>query len=136
MELLVGIAAFVAFLWGCWFLTRGSLVAGCLLFLLATCCFGYPFLQLEAGPISVTLDRLFIVFLAGMYVVQRGLRRADPKPLDTVDKLWLLFFGVLALSTFTHNWRNLPPGSVSPVWHLTTGYLIPLIVYWIAPERR
>ncbi len=134
MELLIAIAALAGVVWGGWFLLRGSLIAGCLLFLLATCCFGWPFLQFDAGPLPLTLDRLAIVLLAGMYIVQRGLLRTEPKPALLADKLLLLLLGLLTLSMFTHNWRSLPPGVVPPLWHLMTGYFMPAIVYWVARQ--
>ncbi|HEV3415892.1 MAG TPA: O-antigen ligase family protein [Pirellulales bacterium] len=136
MELLIAIAALVAGVWLIYFTLCGSLVAGCLAFLLIASCFGFPFLHFDLGPIPVTLDRLVILGLAGMYIVQRYLGLADPKPLQTVDKLLLAFLGLLVFSTFTHNWRDNPPGYVPPVWRLVTGFLTPAIIYWLARQSR
>jgi O-antigen ligase len=136
MDLLIAIAALVVAAWLLYFTLRGSLVAGCLAFLLTASCFGYPFLHFDVGPIPVTLDRLVIVALCGVYVVQRALGLTNPKPLETIDKVLLMFLGLLVFSTFTHNWQDNPSGYVSPVWRLATGFLIPAIVYWLARQSR
>ena len=136
MDLLVLIAAGAVTVWLAYFTLRGSLVAGCLGFWLAACCFGYPFWQSSGGPVPLTIDRLAIVFLAGVYVVQRAIGITDPKPLALADKLLLAFLTVLTVSCFTHQWQNLPPGEVPPVWHLMTGYLFPAFIYWVARQSR
>jgi FkbM family methyltransferase len=136
MGILELVAAAVVGIWLVYFALRGSLIAGCLAFLLATCCFGYPFLHIDGGPLPLTIDRLVIAGLTGLYIVQRAVGRTEPKPLRVVDKLLLAFLAVLAISTFTHQWRNLPPAVVPPVWRLFTGYAIPVIIYWIARQSR
>jgi FkbM family methyltransferase len=136
MDPLVLVAAAAVTVWLAYFALRGSLVAGCLGFWLAACCFGYPFWQSSSGPVPLTIDRLAIVFLAGVYVVQRALGGTDPKPLALTDKLLLAFLTVLTVSCFTHQWQNLPPGEVPPVWRLLTGYMFPAFLYWVARQSR
>src|SRR5947209_4444437 len=108
MELLIPIAVAVLAIWLTWFALRGSLIAGCLVYLLVASCFSYPFLHFELGSIPVTLDRLIVVALVAAYLVQRALGRTDPKPVAPVDKLLLAFLAVLTISTFTHDWRITP----------------------------
>src|SRR4029077_3977916 len=110
MELLIPLASAVFVVWLPWFALRGSLIAGCLVYLLVASCFGYPFLHFELGPIPVTLDRLVIVGLAAVYLIHRALGRTDPKPVQTVDKLLVAFLGLLAFSVATHPWRGNLPG--------------------------
>ena len=136
MDLLVLIAAAAVTVWLAYFALRGSLVAGCLGFWLATCCFGYPFWQSTAGPLPLTIDRLAIVLLAGIYIVQRALGRTDPKPLALADKLLLAFLTALTISCFTHQWRDLAPTEIPPVWRLMTGYMFPAFIYWVARQSR
>jgi O-antigen ligase len=136
MDLLVLIAAAAVTVWLAYFALRGSLVAGCLGFWLATCCFGYPFWQSSGGPVPLTIDRLAIVFLAGVYVVQRALGLTDPKPFALADKLLLVFLTALTVSCFTHQLQGLPPCEVPPVWRLMTGYLFPAFIYWVARQSR
>ncbi len=136
MEFLLAIAAITLAAWLFYFALRGSLLAGCLAFLLTATCFGYPFAHFDLGPFPATVDRLVIAALAGIYLVQRRLGLTDPKPLEIVDKLLLAFLAVLAISTFAHNWQDKPPCGVPPVWQLVTGYLMPACVYWIARQSR
>jgi O-antigen ligase len=134
MELLILLGAAVLAVWLTWFALRGSLIAGCLVYLLVASCFGYPFLHFDLGPTVVTLDRLVIVGLAAAYIVQRSLRRTDPKPLQTIDKLLLAFLAVLTISTLTHDWRVTPGCDAPPLWRLATGFVMPAMVYWIARQ--
>jgi O-antigen ligase len=136
MDLIIAIAALVVVAWLLYFTLRGSLLAGCLAFLLTASCFGFPFLHFDLGPIPFTLDRLVIVGLCGVYLVQRALGLTNPKPLETVDKLLLLFLGLLVFSTFTHDWQDTSACSAPPVWRLGTGFLIPAMVYWLARQSR
>jgi len=136
MDPLTLIAAAAAGLWLLYYAIRCSPLAGCLAFLLIASCFGYPFLHIDSGPLPLTLDRAAIVLIAGIYIVQRGLGQTDPKPITLAEKLLVVFLAVLALSTFTHNWSSLPPGSVPPVWRLTTGFFFPAVVYWLARQSR
>ena len=105
-------------------------------FLLATCCFGYPYLHIDGGPLPLTIDRLTIAGLVGIYCVQRVLGRTDPKPMRPIDFLIFAFLGVLAVSTFTHRWRDLPLATAPPAWRLVVGYVFPVIIYWIARQSR
>ena len=134
MELLIPIAAAVLAVWLVWFAVRGSLIAGCLAYLLVASCFGYPFLHFDLGPTVVTLDRLVIVGLSAAYIVQRALRRTDPKTLETIDKLLLALLAVLTFSTLTHDWHVGPGCDAPPLWRLATGFMMPGIIYWIARQ--
>jgi O-antigen ligase len=136
MEFLLAIAAITLAAWLFYFALRGSLVAGCLAFLLTASCFGYPFAHFDIGPLPATLDRLVIAGLAIAYLVQRRRGLTDPKPLLTVDKLLLAFLAVITISTFAHNWQDRPPCGVPPVWQMVTGYLMPACVYWIGRQSR
>jgi O-antigen ligase len=136
MELLTPIAAAVLAVWLVWFAVRGSLIAGCLAYLLVASCFGYPFLHFDLGPTVVTLDRLVIVGVSAAYIVQRALRRTDPKPLETIDKLLLALLAVLTFSTLTHDWRVTPGCDAPPLWRLTTGFIMPAVIYWVARQAR
>ena len=134
MTAIVLIAVIAATVWGMLFVLRGSLIGGCLAFLLAACCFSHTFLEFDLGPLPLTLDRIALVLLALAYLVQWRLGRTDPKPATGVDLLVLLLAGLLAASTFTSDWRVDAPGEISPLWRLIFGYLMPMTVYWIARQ--
>ena len=73
MSAIYFIAALVAIVWGAIFLLRGSLVGGCLAYLLVAACFGYEFLHFTVGPVPLTLDRVALAILLAAYLVQRWL---------------------------------------------------------------
>lgn len=127
--------------WGAVLLLRGSLVAGCLAYFLLLTCFGRNFLQFDVGGITLSLDRLFLVFLVGSYAVQWRLGRIRYKPLEKLDWLVLGFVGLLTASTAVGKvfGAETPvdpanPDAASIVQHLINGYLIPLSLYWIARQ--
>src|ERR1700676_1873884 len=134
MDILSPIAALAGAVWLTWFAIRGSLVAGCLVCLLTICCFGYPFLHIDGGPLPLTIDRLAIVALAGIYLLQRAMGQTDPKPFGWADWFLLALLGLLSFSTFPHPWRDLSVGDVSPVWRLCTGFFTPALIYWFARQ--
>ncbi len=136
MDFLPLVAALIGALWLVWFAVRGSLIAAALACLLTICCFGYPFLHIDGGPFPLTIDRLALVALIGIYILQRALGQTEPKPLGLVDTLLLAFLAVLTLSTFTHQWHDLPVGDVLPLWRLCTGFFTPAIIYWVARQSR
>jgi len=140
-------AAIVALLWVTLFVVRGSLVGGCLAFLIAGACFGYYFLSFDLGPIPLTIDRLVLAILLAMFVIhwRRGQLGAGPLgtgplgtgplgtgPLERVDVLLLVFIVLLTVSTIL----NLSPGAMpdlaKPWTRLLGAYVIPAVLYFIA----
>ena len=116
------IAALVALVWGTIFLVRGSLLGGCLAYLLATSCFGYDFAHFTWGPVPLSIDRLVLVVLLAAYVVQRGLGRTQRRPPERIDLLLAALLGVLAASTL---WGDVPADSKSLRFRLVGGYAVP-----------
>lgn len=136
MIVVISIAVLVGLVWAAVFVLRGSLLEGCLVFLVVGYCFGHTLINFDAGPFPLTLERLVLGGLICTYLLQRRLGLADPKPPTRGDLALLLFAGVLVVSTITHNWRFDVPGKVSPIWQLVAGYLMPIAVYWIARQSR
>jgi len=127
------IAAVVGLVWGGVVLLRGGLLGGCLMVLLAGTCFSLPFLDLQVGAVSLTVDRILWVVLIVQYAVWRRWGWADPKPLGKPELVLCAFGGVMLLSTFTGNWRV---GGSEPVTRLIIYYLMPLGVYWVARQSK
>ncbi|MCE9555092.1 MAG: O-antigen ligase family protein [Planctomycetes bacterium] len=122
MEALIGIAVVVGLVWATIFVLRGSLVAGCLTFLLVNSCFGFYFFNVRVGPVELTLDRIVLVLLVAAYFIHRALGRTVPWRWGASDWTVLAFVGWLTLRTFTSDWLLAPKGHVLPVWHLIVGY--------------
>jgi O-antigen ligase len=131
---LIGVILGVAVLvWGLVYALRGSLIHGCLVFLVAALCFGRDFLRFDVGPLPLSIDRILLVGLILVYVVKRRLGLVDPKPPAWPDVAMLLLAMVLALSAFSCNWDLDASGKVF-LWQLVAGFLMPMIVYWIARQ--
>src|SRR5690348_2494677 len=105
MDFVVVIAAVAGLICGLALAVRGSLLAGCVLYLAMVSCFGPNFLQFKAAGMSLSLDRVYLVGLIGAYLLQRFFGATDSKPWQGAD-VWLgAFVGMLTLSTFTHDWQ-------------------------------
>ena len=136
MPALYAIVGLLAVVWTAVFALRGSLVAGCLLYLTTAICFGHPFWHQEIGSVPLTLDRLVLLVLVAAYVVQWRLGRTDPKRLGRADWLLLAFTAVLVFSTVRLPWKDGFPGGPETVMRLLIGYVTPVCLYWIARQSR
>lgn len=125
-----------ALCWGAVLAYRGSVLVGCALYLITTCCFSNEFWSLDAAGLTWALDRFFLLGLVGLFAAQVFIRRTEHKPLAPGDLLLAAFLAVLLVSTFTHDWRTLGPDRVSVLMHLVNGYLIPATLFWIAREAQ
>ncbi len=133
MIVIIVIAGLAALVWGGMFLMRGGLLAGAMMVLLAGTCFGFPFFHLAGGPLPLTADRFLWAVLMAQCVVWRVRGWADAKPPGKTEWLLAALFGVLFLSTLTHDWsvrRNQPAA-----W-LAFFYLMPLGMYWAARQAK
>lgn len=133
MNFLLAIAVIAALVWGMAFALRGSLIAGCLTFLVLTVCFGHEFFNFDLGPLPLTIDRLWIGFLAAMYVVQWRRRRTHPKAMTWAELALFGFVGLVTISALLNEpFKSTRTGP--PIWHLFVGYIFPVILYWVARQ--
>lgn len=136
MEAIIVIAVVAALVWGLILALRGSLVLGCVAYLIAACAFGPYFTSFDIGGITLSLDRIFLVGLVVAYALKRQMGMTEPKPLAGIDLAMIGLLGVLGVSAFTHDYHVSGPGEVPVVQHLINGYIIPLVIYWIARQAR
>jgi O-antigen ligase len=100
--------------------------------LLLTNCFGNEFWAIDCGFIKMSLDRFFLVALGVAFLAQRWTGAAESKSIGVSQWILIGLLSLLAVSTFTHDWRD-PRFSEAPViQHLINGYLMPGVVFWIA----
>jgi O-antigen ligase len=132
MGFLVAVSAAAGLIWGFAVALRGSLICACGAFLICAAVWGPLFFQFEFFGTTLSLDRILILGVLGVYLVQRKLGRTEPKDVPTSECLLLGFLAVLMMNTFLHDWRNHEPGQVPIVPHLIEGYLIPILLYWVA----
>lgn len=129
---IIALLALAAAVWTAIFVMRGRLVTACLLYLIVLAVFGYNLFTFQAGA-TFSLDRLMIPLLLGMYLLHRKMGRTMPKPISRIDICLFFLIGVLTASTF-YGGFSMPDGdeTINPSHRLLTGYLVPLLVYWIA----
>jgi O-antigen ligase len=133
MEALIAIAALAGLVWAALFVLRVPLPIACLIFLITSCCCGKYFFE---GPAGLTVDRLMLVLVVGTFFVRRGMNWHEPKPVGRADYLLGAFFAWLVIRTFTSDFmaKANEPNDVTAPWHLTVGYVTPLLIYWIARQ--
>lgn len=136
MTFLLAILLLIGIIWGAVFAVRGSLVVGCLTLLVLGYVLGHNFINFDLGPLPLTIDRLVLGGLLGIYVAQWCLRGIDHKCWTWVEYALAAFLCLLIVSTFTHDWRLSAPGKVSPLWLLVAGYLTPGILYFLARDAQ
>jgi O-antigen ligase len=133
MEILAAIAAACLLVWTGVLLLRGGPLAGCLLFLAAATCFSSDFLNINAGPMKLTIDRIFwaVVMLLALVWRQRGW--SDLKPLRAADWLALALVGYMAVRALLTD----PHGTgLTPLVNLVLWYVMPLGIYWTMRNTR
>jgi O-antigen ligase len=134
MSPLIFIAALTIAVWGTVLALRGSLIAGAMAVLVATCCFGPHFLSFDVAGTTISLDRVLLAGLVIAWMVQWRIGRVEFKPLTAADWVVLSFVGVLTASMLLHDWRNYGPRDVPIPQHLVNGYFIPLALFWIGRQ--
>lgn len=112
---------------------RGSFAAAGTLLLIVGC-FSGVFTSTKFEWFALSLDRLTFVALVLTYALQSWRGRTDPKPLDHADFVLAVVLIVLAVSTFTADWRNAGPGGARPIGRLFAGYVVPALLYWMARQ--
>ncbi len=143
MEAVIASLAIAGAVWGAIFFVRGTLLSGCLLYLLLVSCFGIELFRFDAGFVMMSIDRIFVVLLAGMYVLHRRLDKTEPKLLTPLDYVLFAFVGLIAASAIIQkavgNGFEGAPGAKNPapvIIHMINGYLIPLVIYWVARQAK
>ena len=133
MEFLLFTVAIVGLVWASVFFLRGNIPMGCMVVLLAGCCFGHPFWNASFGPIPLTVYRVLWVGLIGVCVVWRRLGRTDPKPLGPPEIAMYAFVAVVCLSAFTHDWKT---DNYHPLTSLVLCYVMPVGLYWVIRQVK
>jgi len=136
MQAILLIVAAVFLVWGMVWAVRGSLLAGGLTVLVATCCFGPNFFAFDVAGVSLSIDRLLLLLLGLTWLVQWRSGKLPLKPLNAADWSLLVFIGLLTASMLMHDWHSAGVGDVPIPQHLINGYLIPLVLFWVARQAN
>ena len=132
MPFLIFTAAMLFLVWGAILVPRLSLLVLCAVYLLTASAYGYEIFHFDVAGITLSLDRILLVFLVAAYFIQsrRGLTAKRDMPAS--ERLLLAFLAILLINTFTHNWQRVSTDQVPILPHLIDGYLIPFVLYWVA----
>jgi len=136
MTYLIFIAAAVGLVWGTIFVLRGSIMAGCLAYLLTTSVFGHFFWHSNIGSVGLTLDRIVLVGLAVLFGAHQLARRTDPKRMGREDGLLIATMVWFSIRTFTAGWNDTISGQISPLWYLLAGWLSASALYWFIRQSQ
>lgn len=141
MEFLIFIALITVSVWGMValkfstsFTRRFGLIPliGFLVILMGSV-FNYDFFHLSGGPIPVTLDRVMLVGLVGVFAWQFMHRKENLRRLNSVDIGVLMLTGVITLSTVMNDFTFL--GNM-PASRLLFFNLLPLVLYMVMRHAR
>jgi O-antigen ligase len=118
MEFVLAIIVLAALAWALVLARHGSLVVGGFVFVVIGYVFTRDFWQAHAGPVPLTLDRLFIVALVSLFGWRFLRKQVSLRPLTGADWLGMLLVGYLTVRCALTD----PPGtvasSVPPFWRL------------------
>ena len=128
MNFVLLIIALVGLVWGAWFVWRGSLLAGCAVFLVVGYCIGREVLRFDVGPMPMTLERPLVALLIVAYVFRRATGTLQPPRIVWSDVVLVLLGGLLTASTFAHDWTY---NNYDPVYRLVAGYLMPIGLFFV-----
>ncbi len=116
-------------LWMIIALVRGSLPLSCALFVVATSCFPAEFFSVDAGGLTWTLDRAWLVVIAAQFVIKWYRGELATFRWETTDLLLGLFFLWLMVRTFSQPLGSTIKGQPVTLMHFINGYLIPLVLF-------
>lgn len=131
MGVLIVIFGIAGFVWALVIVRRGGLLGVCLAELLAAACLGFHFCRFMVGSTPLTIDRILLVVLCGLYLVYRWKGWADPKPPGRADWALLALLLLLTLNTLAHDWQH---GGCQPLSDLVLYFWQPAALYWIARQ--
>ncbi len=130
MELLLLLGAALGVVWATVAVVRIPLLWGALGYLVAASCFGHPFLQLDVGGMTLTLDRLVLLLVVGAAVVQGRIRGWLPQRLGAPEWCLLALLGWMAAS-FLWAQAPVPRDEEPPLHRYLQGYVIPALLYFL-----
>ena len=136
MGFILFVAAVAFLVWSLVFIFRGSLIGACAVYLIAACCMDGNLWGLEAGGFTWTIDRLLFLFITVTFLFQWRIGRIEIKRLNVADGVLLALFALVVVSTFTHNWGPKPGDKTSTLMHLIDGYIIPVVIFFVAKHSR
>jgi len=125
---LFGVAALV---WALVYARRGSLLVGGALFVAVGYVLNHNLWHMGFGPVSLTLGRLLMVGLCGLFLWRWWQGGVERRPLTGSDWLLALLIGYLTVRCALTPEATGVASSVSPTWRLIASFWMPAALYWV-----
>ncbi|MCA9131802.1 MAG: O-antigen ligase family protein [Planctomycetales bacterium] len=116
-------------LWVMIALLRGSIFLSTALFFVATCVFPAEFYAVDALGLTWTLDRIWLVGIAGQFAIRWYRDELRFTQIESTDVAMVLFGLWLVARTLTQPLGSVLPGQPPTLMHLVNGYMIPFFLY-------
>lgn len=131
MNILLATVAIAAAVWSVIALIRGSVFLSTAIFLAVTACFPAEFFAIDAGGLTWTLNRLWLVALLAQAAFAYRNGRINFGRIELLDISIGLFFTWLVARTITQPLGSTLPGHPPTLMHLIDGYFVPFLLYFI-----
>ena len=131
VAVILGLAAIV---WGMIYARRGSVLAGCGLFVAVGYVFGHQFWNSQLGPLPITLDRLVLIGLLAALAIQWRIGRLQFCTMTGSDWTLLAMMFVLIASAATSGHAENIDGGSSKWGRLIASFILPAIVYFVVRQ--
>jgi N-acetylglucosaminyldiphosphoundecaprenol N-acetyl-beta-D-mannosaminyltransferase len=132
MPIAAAIAALAAIVWSVVVARRGSLLAGCAIFLVVGYVLGPDFWHQRIGPLPLTLDRLVLAGLLASVAVQWRMGRFNLRGIRGTDWLVCGLVALLGASALFGGSPELVTNEHSAWGRWFTAFVVPAILYGVA----
>jgi O-antigen ligase len=122
----LGLAAIV---WGVIVARRTSLLAGVSVLLVLAYVFGHEFWNAKVGPLPLTLDRILLAGLLGVFAVQWRAGQVSLRRMTGADWLLVALIGLFSISALLSGSPEVTDDVTSKWGRLVTSFAIPAILY-------
>ena len=136
MNLILPIFAVAVLVWALVYARYGSLLVGGAIFVAVGYVLNHNVFHMSVGPVSLTLGRLLLVGLVGLFLWRWRLGMIERRPLTGCDWLVALFVGYITVRyAFTPASAGVAT-SVSPTWRLIASFWMPAALYGVVRNAK
>jgi N-acetylglucosaminyldiphosphoundecaprenol N-acetyl-beta-D-mannosaminyltransferase len=134
MPVVIAVLGLAAVIWGFVYAQRGSLLLGCGLLLPVAYVVGHEFWNHKIGPLPITLDRLLLLGLIGVFTVRWSMGRLALRPLTVGDWVLAGMLIVVLGSAITSGSSEVMSGVTSKWGRLVASFIIPATLFFLVRQ--
>ena len=136
MNLILPIFAVAVLVWALVYARYGSLLVGGAVFVAVAYVLNHNVFHMSVGPVSLTLGRLLLVGLVGLFLWRWRQGMIECRPLTGCDWLVALFVSYMTIRyAFTPASAGIAT-SVSPTWRLIASFWMPAALYGVVRNAK